>query len=93
VWPRSEFLEIVGLTCRRTKIIPMKYVPVGSAAENGPCELRERSGEGSEDGARRWGPERPARECPVTERAVPHTREGLVRPWADRGGLRAEASC
>ena len=61
----------------------MKYVPVGAAAENGPCELRERSGEGSEDGARRWGPERPARECPVL-----HTREGLVRPWADRRGLR-----
>lgn len=91
-WPRSEFLEILGLTCR-TKIIPMKYVPVGTAAESGPCELRERSGEGSEDGARRWGSERPARECPATERAVPHRREGLVGPWADRGGLRAEVSC
>lgn len=86
VWPRSEFLEIVGLAGRRKKIIPTKYAAVSAAAENGPCELRERSGEGSEDGTRRQGPEMPDRECPVTERAVPHRREGLGKPWAGGGG-------
>ena len=85
MWPRSEFLEIVGLAGRRTKIIPMKYAAVSAAAENGPCEIRERPGEGREDGTRGQGPEMPARECPVTKRAVPHRREGPGRPWAGGG--------
>lgn len=80
----------MGLTCRRIKIIPMKYVPVGTAAESGPCELREGPGEGSEDGARRWGSEGQL-ESVATQRGQCHTEGGLVGHWADRGGLRTGA--
>ena len=43
VWPRSEFLEIVGLACRRTKIIPMSFVPADSFEKTlGKTEGRRR---------------------------------------------------